>query len=91
MYVLHYIGPLLCVYIEHVYICCKLIANLTMQFIQCSLTHCTERCLVQKHCVDILQTFPKPVIQFLNWLAHFQLYKAKWSRLETRPNGLKAG
>ena len=33
----------------------------------------------------------KPVIQFLNGLACFQLYIAKWSRLETRPNGLKAG
>ena len=25
-----------------------------------------------------------PVIQFLNWLARFQLYKVKWSSLETR-------
>ena len=29
--------------------------------------------------------------QFLNRLACFQLYKVKWSRLETRPKGLKAG
>ena len=33
----------------------------------------------------------KLVIQFLNWLACFQLYKVKLSRLETRPNGLKDG
>ena len=32
-----------------------------------------------------------PVIQFLNWLARFQLYKVKWSHLENRQNGLKAG
>ena len=33
----------------------------------------------------------EPVIQFLNWLARFQLYTVKWSHLETRTNGLKAG
>ena len=33
----------------------------------------------------------KLIIQFLNWLACFQLYKTKWSRLETGPNGLKPG
>ena len=40
----------------------------------------------------------KSVVQFLNWLARFQLYKTKWSRLDTGferfeswPNGLKAG
>ena len=35
----------------------------------------------------------KPVILFLNWLAcsYFRLYKAKWSYLETRTNGLKTG
>ena len=33
----------------------------------------------------------KPIIQFLNWLARFQLYKVNLSCLETRPNGLKAG
>ena len=35
--------------------------------------------------------FYKLITQFLNWLAHFQLYKGKWSRLETRPNGFKDG
>ena len=49
-----------------------------------------------------LQTWPvckwplvyKPVVQFLNWLARFQLYKAKWSwaeHFESWPNGLEAG
>ena len=33
----------------------------------------------------------KLVIQFLNWLARFQLNKVKWYCSETRPNGLKAG
>ena len=28
--------------------------------------------------------------QFLNWLVCFRLYKVKWSRLDTRPNGLKS-
>ena len=32
----------------------------------------------------------KPIIPFLNLLTHFQLYKAKWSHLETRLNSLKA-
>ena len=33
----------------------------------------------------------KLVIQFVNWLAHFQLYETKWSHLETRLNILKTG
>jgi len=33
----------------------------------------------------------KLIIQFLNWLASFQLYKVKWCCLKTGRNGLKAG
>ena len=52
-------------------------------------------CMLQTKCkLDLFANGPlvyKLIIQFLKWLACFQLYKANWSHLETRLNGFKAG
>ena len=53
------------------------------------------QCMLWANCkLNQLKNGPpvyKPVIQFVNWLAHFQLYETKWSHLKTRLNILKTG